>query len=77
MAASDQRAVPRYLIANALMGAALGIVFGLGLLVTDTFGLRSLILASTDAATATVIFLVGGAMAFSPFVVATAIWSRS
>jgi hypothetical protein len=65
--------VPRYLLVNAVMGAAIGVTFGLILLVTDTLGLRSLVVASDDAVGAAAVLLIGSAMTFAPFVVTTAV----
>ena len=66
-------AIARYLVCNALMGSAFGMMFGLTLLATDTFGLQSLIAASPDATAVTTIFLVGGAMIFTPLAICTAV----
>jgi hypothetical protein len=66
-------AVPHYLVVNAVLGAVVGVIFGVVLLITDSLGIRSLVIASGDITATTVIFLVGSAMTFTPFVVATAI----
>ena len=66
-------AMTRYLVLNAIMRSAVGVLFGMALLVTNTLGLRTLVLASQDVVATTVIFLVGSAMTFTPFVVATSI----
>jgi hypothetical protein len=66
-------AIPRYLIFNGIMGAAVGALFGTALLITDTLGMRALVLASPNVIATTAIFLIGSAMTFAPFVVATAV----
>ena len=48
-------------------------LFGVAVLITDAFGIRSLVAASGDITETTVIFLLGSAITFTPFVVATAI----
>ncbi len=55
------------------MGAGVGTIFGVALLITDTFGIRSLVAASGDTTVTAVIFLLGSIMTFTPFVVATAL----
>ena len=66
-------AVSRYLVLNAVLGAVLGGIFGVAVLITDAFGIRSLVAASGDITETTVIFLLGSPITFTPFVVATAI----
>jgi hypothetical protein len=66
-------ATTRYLLLNAVMGSAVGVLFGIGLLMTNTLGLRGLVPASPDVVATTAIFLIGSAMTFTPFVVATAV----
>lgn len=66
-------AIPRYLIFNAIIGPAIGVLFALALLASDSFGLRSLVLGSRDVIATTVIYVLGSAMTFTPFVVATAV----
>lgn len=66
-------AIARYLVCNALIGSAFGMMFGLTLLATDTFGLQSLIAASPEATAVTTIFLAGSAITFTPLVISTAI----
>ena len=63
----------RYLLLNAVMGAAVGVLLGIALLITNTLGLRVLVLSSPNVIATTAIFLVGSAMTFTPFVVATAV----
>jgi hypothetical protein len=73
MATCDPHAVPRFLIANTAMGGVLGVMFGLSVLATDTPGMRSLIDASGDVVTASIVFLLGSALMFTPLVLATAV----
>jgi hypothetical protein len=65
--------VPRYLLANAEIGAVLGALWALALLLTDTSGIGSLIASSDNMASTVTILLVGGATILAPFVVATAL----
>ena len=48
-------------------------MFGLSVLATDTPGMRSLIDASGDVVTASIVFLLGSALMFTPLVLATAV----
>ena len=66
-------AILKHVVTNALMGSALGVIFGLVLLATNTLSIRSLVGASTDVAGATAIFLLGCAMTFTPLVISTAV----
>jgi hypothetical protein len=70
-------AAPRYLIINAVIGAVLGVAFGVVLLCTDALGMRSLVTASQDPIVTTAIFLIGSAITLTPFVVSTAVMSCS
>jgi hypothetical protein len=62
---------------NAVMGAVLGVAFGVALLCTDALGMRSLVTASQDPVATTAIFLIGSAITLTPFVVSTAVMSCS
>ena len=66
-------AILRYLVLNAVMGSVVGTLFGIALLITNTLGLKALVLASPDVIATTAIFLIGSAMTFTPFVVVTAV----
>ena len=66
-------AIPRYLVLNAVMGSVVGLLFGIALLITNTLGLKALVHSSPDVIATTAIFLIGSAMAFTLFVVATAV----
>jgi hypothetical protein len=66
-------AILRFFVLNAMMGSAIGVLFGIALLVTNTLGLRVLVLGSSDVVATTIIFLMGAAMTFTPFVVVTAV----
>ena len=66
-------AILRYLVLNGVMGSVVGTLFGIALLITNTFDLKALVLASPDVIATTAIFLIGSAMTFTPFVVVTAV----
>jgi len=51
----------------------IGIIFGLSVLATDALGMRSLIDASGDIGTTTIVFLLSSALTFTPLVFATAV----
>jgi hypothetical protein len=48
-------AIVKYLVINALMGSATGLIFGLAMLATDTMGMRSLVSATEDVVIAATI----------------------
>jgi hypothetical protein len=70
---SFMAAAPRYLIINAVMGAVIGLAFGVALLCTNTLNSWALLTASQDPIGATAIFLIGSMITLTPFVVVTAI----
>jgi hypothetical protein len=63
--------IPRHLVVQCWLGLAIGLLFAILMYATDLGGIGSL-LAMVEP-TATLIFLVGSAVVFVPFVVATAI----
>jgi hypothetical protein len=65
-------AVPRYLLTNAVGGAAIGSLFAAAMLATDALGMQSLVAASGYAFAGS-IFILGSAMVVTPLVLATAI----
>jgi hypothetical protein len=65
-------AVPRYLLTNAVGGAAIGSLFAAAMLATDTLSMQSLAAASGYASAGS-IFILGSAMIVTPLVLATAI----
>ena len=63
----------RYLAIQGVAGCSFGSLSGLLVLVTNTLGIWSLILASAEPAATATIFLIGSALIFGPLVIATAV----
>jgi hypothetical protein len=63
--------IPAYLVTQCLMGAAVGLLFGVAMLAADIAGIRTLVAATrtSDA----FIFLAGSVMTLFPIVLAIAI----
>jgi hypothetical protein len=63
--------VPRYLVAQSCAAAAVGPIFALAAIATDTGQLGTL-LADADL-TSTIVFVIGSGITFFPLVLATAV----
>jgi hypothetical protein len=77
MAAAGQRHQPQRLIPllrqNLVIGAAVGAVTALVMLLTNTVGLFTLLRAQSDPIGAAIAFVLTGVMIFTPLVVAVAV----
>ena len=63
----------RFLIDNMALGAGIGIGIATLILLTDTFGLFTLIRGQSDPIATTFAFVVAGVMIFTPLVLAVAV----
>ena len=66
-------AIARYLLLNAVMGAILGLLFGLMLIATDVTALRALLAAAGNPLIGIVCILTGSVSTFTPLAVCTAV----
>jgi hypothetical protein len=73
--AEDRKADPfvRFIIDKMVLGAGIGVLVGIFMLLTDAFGMASLLRDVTDPFGHIVTFLVGGAMFFAPLTLAVAV----
>jgi hypothetical protein len=65
--------IPRYLLAQCLLGCIAGVIVVVMLLATDTGGIGALVAASSEPIGAFVVLVAGSLMTTVPLVVATAI----
>jgi hypothetical protein len=65
--------IPRYLLAQCVLGCLAGLIVVIMLLATDTGGIGTLVAASSEPIGAVAILIAGSLMTTIPLVVATAI----
>jgi hypothetical protein len=65
--------IPQFLILNVGLGAGIGVLVATVMLLTDTFGIFTLISAGSDPILTTLKFVFGGVMIFTPLVFAVAV----
>jgi hypothetical protein len=65
--------IPQFLIVNVGLGAGIGVLVATLLLLTDTFGIFTLISAGSAPILTALKFIVGGVMIFTPLVFAVAV----
>jgi hypothetical protein len=63
----------RFLIDNVVLGAGIGVGIATLILLTDTFGLLTLIRGQSDPIATAFAFVFGGVMIFTPLVLAVAV----
>ena len=71
--AEPEVSIPAYLIINAGLGVAISLTASGLLLLTDTLGLRSLIMSGSSPIEAVIALVLGCAFALTPLVFATAV----
>ena len=73
--AQEEKADPfvRFIIDKMVLGAGIGVLVGVIMLLTDAFGMSSLLRDVTDPFGHIVTFLAGGAMFFAPLTLAVAV----
>ncbi len=67
--------IPRLLAVQAVVAVVLSVLFGAGLLVSDTQGLGTLASTSAHSGTTVIIVLLGATTSLAPIIIATQIWS--
>lgn len=72
---TQRLSVPAFIVANAAVGALLGMAMAGAMLLTDTFGLATLIRDSSDPVTPVAMLLAGFAITIGQAFVGTAIMS--
>ena len=63
----------RFLLEAVLFGAAIGAGAAISILLSDTFGLFTLIRGQSDSIAASFAFIISGAMTFAPIFIAVAL----
>jgi hypothetical protein len=71
----DEQSIPRYLLANGVIGFAAGLLWGGMMLLTNTAGLATLVSASPDPIIAVALVLGGSAGVITPVALAAAVFS--
>ncbi len=70
---NDEQSIPRYLLANCVIGCVAGLVWGLLMIATDTAGLATLVALSSHPVATGALLLIGSAVVLAPIVLAAAI----